>query len=499
MSRLVKGLLTLPSFGTLGGAAGPFPLPIKTAHPPFLYGTGDTTDQPKIGGISGSTSTLTTPDYPGRTTTTPGTPIPSGSTPTTRAPFFINMLDTVWFDGHSALFDLPKAASDGTNFTMSFWYNPFNDDTDVREGPGDSGVVYGSPTTHVDLSVTPADGGPVFFDAAPTSELYFDTPAFQSQVAVASTLFKEASFSGVGTEFPLDPIDDMQGWCHVMMSIQYNSGAPHLTMWINETEICSDRTLNALTTSFPFTSSDYTDSDGDKHAWNIGGKVDRLGGGSHDVYAIPGLQAGQVIGPGTFSWSNYASGTSDVFVNNTTITNTLLGLGYKSVGDKDSHSTFGAIPGTYDVGCLGHPPLLTGVNSNLLIRTDDCIGTSSDSWTFFVKNRKSDTKSYVPSDGKGFIGAINELWIAPGQFIDWSIQANRQKFHTGDVEGDHFAPVDLGPAGKTPTGVKPLIYCTGPPQEFRLNRARGGAKLSVYRNSGGGFVGELLDYLKAPI
>jgi hypothetical protein len=70
-------------------------------------------------------------------------------------------------------------------------------------------------------------------------------------------------------------------------------------------------------------------------------------------------------------------------------------------------------------------------------------------------------------------GAISELWIAPGQYIDWSTHGNRYKFHTMDQVGSHFLPVDLGATGKAPTGTAPAVYCTGSPAAFPHNRANG--------------------------
>lgn len=48
---------------------------------------------------------------------------------------------------------------------------------------------------------------------------------------------------------------------------------------------------------------------------------------------------------------------------------------------------------------------------------------------------------------------LAELYIAPGQFLDFSVTANRRKFITAGGK-----PVNLGSTGSTPTGVAPLIY-----------------------------------------
>lgn len=79
--------------------------------------------------------------------------------------------------------------------------------------------------------------------------------------------------------------------------------------------------------------------------------------------------------------------------------------------------------------------------------------------------------------------ACTEIWEAPGQFVDWSVQANREKFHTSDsgwgVASTTYAPVDLGRSGARPTGRRPRLYLSGGPSIFRRNRARGGTLLTL--------------------
>jgi hypothetical protein len=85
-------------------------------------------------------------------------------------------------------------------------------------------------------------------------------------------------------------------------------------------------------------------------------------------------------------------------------------------------------------------------------------------------------------EGDGLWGAVTELWIAEGQYIDWSNSANRNKFHTTDILGNVFVPTDLGAHGQTPTGTKPTMYFTGDPTKFIINRVNG-VKCSVYKGT----------------
>lgn len=88
-----------------------------------------------------------------------------------------------------------------------------------------------------------------------------------------------------------------------------------------------------------------------------------------------------------------------------------------------------------------------------------------------------------PDVGTDVYVAMNELWEAPGQYIDWSVRANRYKFHISDGFAGSafqtFAPCSLGPTGALPTGTKPRLYLSGGPINFIKNRANAGATLTL--------------------
>lgn len=81
--------------------------------------------------------------------------------------------------------------------------------------------------------------------------------------------------------------------------------------------------------------------------------------------------------------------------------------------------------------------------------------------------------SLVASDAK-FDGGLAEIYFAPGQYLDFSVEANRRKFISASGK-----PVFLGIDGSRPTGTKPSIYLSlrkgGAASEFAANRAAGGA------------------------
>ena len=75
--------------------------------------------------------------------------------------------------------------------------------------------------------------------------------------------------------------------------------------------------------------------------------------------------------------------------------------------------------------------------------------------------------------GNKMNGPLAELYLAPGQFLDFSVEANRRKFR--DANG---WPKFLGHNGSRPTGTAPLVYCGLRDGEavadFATNRGTGG-------------------------
>lgn len=78
----------------------------------------------------------------------------------------------------------------------------------------------------------------------------------------------------------------------------------------------------------------------------------------------------------------------------------------------------------------------------------------------------------VGSQGGGavkFNGCLADVYFAPGQYLDLSVEANRRKFITAGGE-----PVFLGATGSLPTGTAPKIYLRNPPASFGTNSGNGG-------------------------
>lgn len=68
-----------------------------------------------------------------------------------------------------------------------------------------------------------------------------------------------------------------------------------------------------------------------------------------------------------------------------------------------------------------------------------------------------------------FPGALAEVWVGWGQFVDITVSSGVERFR--HISG---YPADLGPTGARPTGTSGTIYLRGGPDAFGTNRGTGG-------------------------
>lgn len=92
--------------------------------------------------------------------------------------------------------------------------------------------------------------------------------------------------------------------------------------------------------------------------------------------------------------------------------------------------------------------------------TDDTIDFTQADWGLGAR----------PDGSNKLNGALAEVWYAPGQYIDLSIESNRRKFISASG-----GPVGLGNDGSAPTGTAPPIYMKDPAATFGSNSGTGGA------------------------
>lgn len=81
----------------------------------------------------------------------------------------------------------------------------------------------------------------------------------------------------------------------------------------------------------------------------------------------------------------------------------------------------------------------------------------------------------LPSAGSKLNGALAELYFAPGQYLDFSVVANRRKFISSALK-----PVYMGIDGAGPTGTAPLVY-------QHLNDGEAVSNFATNRGTGGNF------------
>jgi hypothetical protein len=80
-----------------------------------------------------------------------------------------------------------------------------------------------------------------------------------------------------------------------------------------------------------------------------------------------------------------------------------------------------------------------------------------------------------PSGGSKLAADLAEVYFAPGQFLDITVEANRRKFISAAGK-----PVDLGADGSTPTGAAPAVY-------LHLDDGEAVANFAVNAGTGGNF------------
>ena len=97
--------------------------------------------------------------------------------------------------------------------------------------------------------------------------------------------------------------------------------------------------------------------------------------------------------------------------------------------------------------------------------TDDTIDYTESDWSIGAN----------VSGGNKFNGAVAELYFAPGQYLDFSLVANRRKFISASGK-----PVHLGAAGALPTAIAPLVY-------QHLDDGEAVANFATNRGTGGNF------------
>lgn len=116
--------------------------------------------------------------------------------------------------------------------------------------------------------------------------------------------------------------------------------------------------------------------------------------------------------------------------------------------------------------------------AHLYINDVSDLGTVSDAASAFAVDQTYSNWAFgaFPGSAANMLnGDTAEIYFAPGQFLDFSVTANRRKFITPLLK-----PVNLGPTGATPTGTAPLVL-------FHLDDGEAVANFATNRGTGGNF------------
>ena len=106
--------------------------------------------------------------------------------------------------------------------------------------------------------------------------------------------------------------------------------------------------------------------------------------------------------------------------------------------------------------------------------SDRIVSVSGDTTVGYLDATNWGIGAYTNASNK-LNGCLAELYFAPGQYLDFSIPANRRKFITSTGK-----PAALGSTGSLPTGTAPAVY-------QHLANAEAVANFAVNRGTGGNF------------
>lgn len=427
-----------------------------------------------MGGISGSDSVTSPPDIGSRATTTPGTTIPAPGVAGRSA--ILAALTGVYFNGYSALTfrRMPGKQANANSFTMSVWLNPQTQDTiGVLGGNGSSpsavgqGLILGADpylvqtgSTAGGLASAPGSDAGAFTNISTSGP----TPGVTNMAGVGPVTATDGTvLVSAGTHFWAKfngafPIAAPAGtttavYAFAVIKPGQDTTSPNGLTFIGETNGIGGQYGAVLPLSETYYANDTFNTDPsaflDKGWYNL-------------LVSMTITATGTVNTPPTASTASTVH--LQVYINETAVYDGTVGDGFAGVAPAGFHYIE---PSKF--------PWANLVNWIIggRMQAFNAGGTFGAFGGF---------QSTIPSDGLGYIGGMTELWVAPGQYLDFSVSGNRQKFHCADITNLTYAPVDLGASGSTPTGTAPAIYCTGTAKLFQINRASKNLALTVYNN-----------------
>lgn len=144
----------------------------------------------------------------------------------------------------------------------------------------------------------------------------------------------------------------------------------------------------------------------------------------------------------------------------------------KIFGDWNAGSTDDGVWHHYLVSWNTNFPAGSRIVNVYLDDVQDTSSTFTDAGVAFNVGYSASGDWSLGSDFFGSIitGDVAEFYFAPGQFLDFTVAANRRKFVSASIH-----PVSLGSTCATPTGTAPLACFSGGHTTFATNKGTGGA------------------------
>lgn len=142
-------------------------------------------------------------------------------------------------------------------------------------------------------------------------------------------------------------------------------------------------------------------------------------------------------------------------------------LNLTTTGTYTAGATWMNLLSSWDLATAGASSLYVNdvSDKNAVTFTDDTIDYTVANWYVGIGASTVDRLN----------GCLAELYFAPGQYLDFSLVANRRKYISASGK-----PVHLGLTGALPTGTAPLVY-------QHLNDAEAVANFATNRGTGGDF------------
>ena len=335
----------------------------------------------------------------------------------------------VFFPGSVALYNIPKNKSptptNTTSLSMSVWVG-------TGDFPAASGMLFSSPS----LSFAQAQPGTDI-----TSGLLGWSPV-NGPGSGATALAMCSNGLAYPTPAEVDAVFTGTGfnWAHLMISAKTDgAGNIVVTAYINDTQIWLNQSVGSVGNNNPMWSfssqQDNNSADNGLNVWAIGGQ--------------------QVQDP---HYTINVTETNQPFPNPLTLSGFIAYL--QSLGSKG----------------YGYPPAIAPGPTLTMLQQAATRGYKRAYQNIIAQVTGSGGPCNIPWQTSlgaetGYIGNVAELWIKAGTYIDWSNSTNRNKFHEKDSITGSWGPIPLGTTGSTPGFGTPLLYLSGNPRNFILNRA----------------------------